>query len=605
MTLTRRSKLLAAGLVALLVGVSSAFLQLRRTVGQALETPVSAGRPLQFAAIVDDRALETWGDGTVRAAAVTGGGLLTAGGSGVREASGRDLSAGLPTLRAAALVSWRGDPVVALEAEGLFRRRAGHWEEMRSGWGVLHVRALHETVAGELLVGAREGLFRAAWGAFVLERLDPRPVRSVAEGPGFLVAGGEDGLVRVDTGRALRLDTPDPWIESVGLLDGEALAATAAGLVRGPLGGRIEAVPGGEDVAFGVVHDGRFWGVASPPVDAVLSYTPGGRLAEERLPAIVRHVMTAGGALLADTDDGLFRREEGSWRRLVARPSALPGGRSHLGALAFLKGRLVAGFFDGGLATAGTAGPSPLAWRSVPGSDAWGVNALLPAGGALYVASLRGAARFDGERLSPMDGPGAAFSLASTREGVAIGYGQGVLLPGTTLLSAFHGLPGNQAMALAAGESLFVGTPSGLGAMDGRRVRWRVTSGDGKLPHPWVTALHVAEDGLYIGTYGGGLARRAGTESPVRALADGARYEPFPETAGVKVNPGCLVEAGGRLYAGTDGRGLWRLSLDRARFEPLPLPLPSPRVTALAAGEGALWIGTDEGLARLPIGDHE
>ncbi|HSB60249.1 MAG TPA: hypothetical protein VLI67_00925, partial [Vicinamibacteria bacterium] len=258
--------------------------------------------------------------------------------------------------------------------------------------------------------------------------------------------------------------------------------------------------------------------------------------------------------------------------------------------------------------------PPTLEWRAVEGSQAWGVNALLPAGGALYVASLRGAARFDGRRLVAIDGPGAAFSLAATRDGVAIGYGQGVALPGSRLVSAFHGLPGNQALALAAGESLYVGTPSGLGAMDGRRVRWRVTSGDGKLPHPWVTALQVEEDGLYVGTYGGGIVRvEAGAARPTAGGPEGegrshgrpapvpARWSPFPETEGLKVNPGCLVEAGGRLFAGTDGRGLWRLSADRTRFEPLHVGLPSPRVTALLAGEGALWIGTDEGVARLPL----
>ena len=119
--------------------------------------------------------------------------------------------------------SWPGaaSAIVALEAGGLFRRRAGHWEEMRSGWGALHVRALHETPAGELLVGAREGLFRAAWGATTLERLDTHPVRAVAEGAGLLVAGGEDGLFRVETGRITRVETPDSWIEAAGLLDGE------------------------------------------------------------------------------------------------------------------------------------------------------------------------------------------------------------------------------------------------------------------------------------------------------------------------------------------------------------------------------------------------
>ena len=48
-----------------------------------------------------------------------------------------------------------------------------------------------------------------------------------------------------------------------------------------------------------------------------------------------------------------------------------------------------------------------ITWRSFsnggstrgPISQAWGVNALMPAGGELYVASLRGAARFDGREM--------------------------------------------------------------------------------------------------------------------------------------------------------------------------------------------------------------
>jgi ligand-binding sensor domain-containing protein len=94
-----------------------------------------------------------------------------------------------------------------------------------------------------------------------------------------------------------------------------------------------------------------------------------------------------------------------------------------------------------------------------------------------------------------------------------------------------------------------------------------------------------------VGTNGGGIVRRA---------SDG-RYEPYVETEGLKVSPGCLTRAGGRLYAGTDGRGLWRLSGDGSRFEPLHVDLPSPRVTALLASPDALLVGTDEGLARMPL----
>ena len=147
-------------------------------------------------------------------------------------------------------------------------------------------------------------------------------------------------------------------------------------------------------------------------------------------------------------------------------------------------------------------------------------------GGVVYAATLRGAFRIAEGKARLLEGAGAAFSLAATGSGLAVGYGQGVLLPGPRLISAFHGLPGNQAYALAAsGEALWVGTPTGLGRVERRRVTERVLPGEGKLPHPWVTALWTREDGLWVATYGGGLAvRRAGDE--------GTAWESFPETRG-------------------------------------------------------------------------
>jgi hypothetical protein len=377
---------------------------------------------------------------------------------------------------------------------------------------------------------------------------------------------------------------------------------TAAGLARGPRGGPFRPVPGGDDVVSGTWHEDAFWGVVAPPSKVVRRL--GERISEERLPAVVRRLFSAGGVLLADTMEGLHRRTPSGWQPVPTPFPSLPAGSAHVSALAFLGPRLVAGFFDGGLAVT-EAEAAAAEWRAVPGAEAWGVNALLPAGGVLYVASLRGAARFDGARLHPLPGPGAAFSLAATEDGVAIGYGQGVLLPGSRLVSAFHGLPGNQALALASGSGLFVGTPSGLGALTGRRVAWRATSGEGKLTHPWVTALALSGDALYVGTYGGGIVRRtAGRRSPGEPGADVGRYEPFPETDGLKIGPGCLASAGSRLFAGTEGRGLWALSSDGRTFTPLDVALPSPRVTALLPSADALWIGTDEGLARLPLGGN-
>lgn len=593
--------------LALLVALGAAGLtwvraRLSAQIQAALDAPSGSVKPFSFVPLSGGhRQLRRVGSGEVAAVALTPAGLLVAGASGV---AGGDLQGdedgGLPTLRASALTAWRGVPVVATESGGLFRRRVLGWDEIRSGFGTLHVRTLAESEAGELLIGAKEGLFRVPSGAALMSRLDPRPVRSLAVARGLLFAGGEEGLVKIEGARVTPVETVDPWVESVDVVEETLYAATAAGLLRGPLAGPLRPVTGADDVAAGVGDGLSFWGVAWPRTDAVRRITRDG-IREERLSAPVLRVMSASGELFADTESGLFRRTPEGWRLARARPEALPPGSAHLSALAFFGDRLVAGTFDGGLAVA--EGPRPTRWHAVPGSSAWGVNALLAAGGEMYVASLRGAARFDGERLHALEGPGAAFALAATDAGVAIGYAQGVRLPGATLVSAFHGLPGNQVLALASSRELFVGTPSGLGALHGRNVTWRVAAGEAKLPHPWVTAL-VEESGvLYVGTYGGGLARRVAREArgTGAGLVDRAQYEAFAETEGLKINPGCLLRAGGRLYAGTDGAGLWRSSEDGTRFERLETTLPSPRVTALAAREDLLIVGTDEGLVTLPL----
>jgi hypothetical protein len=602
----RKRLLLGAAALALAAGVA-AFVALRRTVEQALDTPSNARRALTFIAVERPALLPPrWGTADVVGVALVPQGLITAGGRGVEVDGGRPEDWALPSLRASAFTLWRGRPLVALRAGAIFRRGEQDWQELRSGWGTLEVRALAETPAGELLIGARQGLFRAAWAGAELERLDTRPVRALAAAEGAIVAGGEQGLRRVGAGSARDIAAPDPWIDALAV-DGDALwAVTAAGLARGPLDGPLTPVTGADDIAGGVAWEGSFLGLTEAPAATLRRITPAGRGAEEPLPAPARRLIAAQGELFADTLEGLFHHGRDGWRRVRAAGDALPTPSAHIGALAPFGDALAVGLFDGGLAllTERPGADGALHWRVVPGSQAWGVNALLSAGGALHVASLRGAARLAGDTLRPLPGPGAAFSLAATPEGLAVGYGQGVLLPGARLLSAFHGLPGNQALALLSSggprRELFVGTPSGLGAIEGRRVRFAVVAGEGKLPHPWVTALAASGEALIVGTYGGGLVRRLPPADASRSAVAG-RYQPFVETEGLKINTGCLVEAGGRLWAGSDGRGLWRLSRDGGRFERVDALLPSPRVTALAEHGGALWVGTDEGLTRLPL----
>jgi ligand-binding sensor domain-containing protein len=497
---------------------------------------------------------------------------------------------GLPSLRVSAMLLWRGRPLVALEAGGLFLRGGRGWEEARTGFGALHVRHLLEGAGGELYMGAKEGLFLVQWGGNSIERLHSSPVRSIALGAGMVLAGGEKGLTLLKGGRASAVATPDAWIDWVGARGSQVVLLTAQGLAMGPLDGDIRLIP--QD-ARGAAQLGDSVYIVGE--GSMLKLGMDGRFSQEYLPQVPRRVFASGGLLFADTDAGLFKKGPSGWTPARRRPSALPPGSAHVTAMTHFQGQLAVGTFDGGAAVGTWDKDGTSNWRALPTAHAWGINALLPFGGALAVASLRGASRVEGSKIKPLDPPGSAFSLAQTPRGMAVGYGHGVLLPGGEFLSAFHGLPGNQALAMLHDDYLYVGTPSGLGAISGNRVAWRTMGGDGLLPHPWVTSLASFKNALYIGTYGGGVARRTKEGGAARGA-----FQQFPETDGLKINTGCMAVFDGALLVGTDGKGIYRLNVDAARFEPIRLPIPSNSVTALLPDGDSLLVGTNEGIARLP-----
>lgn len=597
---------------------------LNRRVDQALDAPTGAAeRSIEWATLAEVSPLPFWGSEDVEAVAVQPEAVYVAGAAGVARlgaaASGDaafasvDLTDPLPRRRASALASWRRQVVVGFEEGGLFARRDGAWLEARTGFGALHVRALAETPSGELWIGAREGLFRIRHAEASMTRLHGNPVRAMAIGEdGRVASGGEAGgfATRGDVTTAIRAaGETSPWIDGMAMLRGRVWAVTAMGLVAEQPDGALHAVSGGADVRSIAAIDDRIAATVEPAERALRWFEADGRSRIESTPDLPRRVMVADGRVVMDAATGLWRKADDGWKQITRRRNGPALGRAHVGALAEYRDRLVVGFFDGGLAELVPNGPSttaatlPFTLRPLPAGAAmtnanhpWAINALLDAGGALHIASLRGAWRLEGDRLTPLGDSAAAFSLARTLSGVAVGRGDGVLLPEQKLVSGFQGLPGNQATALAAIDNgLLVGTPSGLGYVEGRAVRWRVASGDGALPHPWVTAVLPTADGVLVATYGGGLTRRTGT------MAQRGVWVAFAETAGLKINTGCLITAAGRVYAGTDGQGLLRLSKDGSRFERLKLSLPSPRVTALAEMGGYLYIGTDEGLTRWPV----
>jgi len=71
---------------------------------------------------------------------------------------------------------------------------------------------------------------------------------------------------------------------------------------------------------------------------------------------------------------------------------------------------------------------------------------------------------------------------------------------------------------------------------------------------------------------------------------------------GFVVNPNAMAVSGGQVYAGSLDRGLFVYDRASGRWSNTTMGLPSRNVTALAAGGGYLYVGTDNGLVRIAEG---
>jgi len=66
------------------------------------------------------------------------------------------------------------------------------------------------------------------------------------------------------------------------------------------------------------------------------------------------------------------------------------------------------------------------------------------------------------------------------------------------------------------------------------------------------------------------------------------------------VNPNAMLVTPNYVLAGTLGEGLFLYDRQAGRWSALHDGLPSSNVTALAAANGYIYIGTDNGLVRIP-----
>jgi len=163
---------------------------------------------------------------------------------------------------------------------------------------------------------------------------------------------------------------------------------------------------------------------------------------------------------------------------------------------------------------------------------------------------------------------------------------------GTRSLYAFQGLVNNHVYALASsGDRLLVGTLGGLSVLEATQVRASYTTTNSSLKHNWITAIVPVDDDWFVGTYGAGILR----------LDSAGQWHIFADATGpLVVNPNAMLTTDGRIYAGTLGQGLYVYSRGTGRWTVVTAGLPSNNVTALAIRAGYLYVGTDDGLVRIP-----
>jgi hypothetical protein len=304
-------------------------------------------------------------------------------------------------------------------------------------------------------------------------------------------------------------------------------------------------------------------------------------------------------------DGTLVHRSAASWSpALPAQPNILSD--RNVSALAFAPdGSLYIGFFDHGLDILGPDNHT----RHLEDDHLFCINRLVldPTRQTIAAATADGLVLFDRDgtprqTLTRRDGliSDHINDLAFTRSGLKLATPAGLTFmtaTGAESLYAFQGLVNNHVYTLAArpgSDQLLAGTLGGISIIEASTVRRNFTATNSGLKHNWITALlPMPNNRTLIGTYGAGLQQLAsdGSFSTID-LPDGTPRD-------LIINPNAIIATPGHIYAGTLDHGLLAFTAATGRWSNITRDLPSLNVTAFAARDGQLYIGTENGLVRI------
>jgi ligand-binding sensor domain-containing protein len=316
----------------------------------------------------------------------------------------------------------------------------------------------------------------------------------------------------------------------------------------------------------------------------------------------VEQLLRSNSSLYAVTAGGVYlRRGAGTWSRVLVPASSLLTDRN-VSALAIdTAGQLWVGYFDRGL---DIVDPSQQRVRHIEDDHVFCINRILPAAGhnASAVATANGLVLFDaqGNRKQAL---GKADGLIADHVTDVAAYGNDLVAAtpagltfmgpnGVRSLYAFHGLVNNHVYTLSPnGRLLLAGTLGGASLLENDQVRASLTTATSKLKANWITAAVATGSEWWVGTYGAGIAH----------LDPTGHIEPSDGASGdLVINPNAMIAGDRYVAAGSMGHGLYVMNTSTDRWTAITEGLPSLNVTALARGSGYLYVGTDNGLVRIP-----
>jgi ligand-binding sensor domain-containing protein len=411
-------------------------------------------------------------------------------------------------------------------------------------------------------------------------------------------AGGVETFAEAD-------GLPDPQVQALAIAGDTTYVGTATGVAVFQ-GGRFSRVlaPGVLVTALFATAHQLFVGSEDQGIITIAleGRRPNPNIGEDGQLAEVRQIFSSGDAVFAVARDGVYRmgRHGLGWERVLQSGTSVLSDRNISALAADRDGQLWIGYFDRGLDVL----PAGAQTRHVEDEHVFCVNRIFPEtkSEVIDVATANGLVRFneagnEQQILTRADGLIAdhVTDIVDYRDGLALATPAGLTFldaGGARSLYAFHGLVNNHVYTLgASGDELMAGTLGGLSQLDRGDIKINYTTASSNLKHNWITSVVRVGPEWMIGTYGAGIV----------GLDASGRFHAFDVATGpIEINPNAMLVTADYVLAGTLGDGLYLYDRQSGRWSVIRDGLPSMNVTAFTSLNGYLYIGTDNGLVRIP-----